>query len=244
MRPRTFGFLIFALAISAGCVRLAFWQISRLHQRQALNAMLAERRTAPPEPVREVLRDSATAAFRRVIATGRYDFANEMALAARTHEGSPGVNIITPLRVAGTDTALLVNRGWVYAGDAMTVDFARWREPDTATVTGYLVGLAPEGHGPVSTPSSSRTIRRLDRDSLESRLRYPVAPLALVATNVSTEDVDSVPARVPPPALDEGPHLGYAIQWFGFATIGLIGAGFVVRADRRGGGRRGSHRAQ
>ena len=52
----------------------------------------------------------------------RYDFANEYALASRTRQGSPGVNIMTPLRIAGTDTAVLVNRGWVYAPDAMTVD--------------------------------------------------------------------------------------------------------------------------
>jgi cytochrome oxidase assembly protein ShyY1 len=38
--------------------------------------------------------------------------------------------------------------------------------------------------------------------------------------------------------MDEGPHLGYAIQWFTFALIALVGAGVAVRADRRG-----SHRA-
>src|SRR5690606_37496818 len=31
------------------------------------------------------------------------------------------------------------------------------------------------------------------------------------------------PARLGPPVLDEGPHLGYALQWFAFALVGIIG---------------------
>ena len=38
-----------------------------------------------------------------------------------------------------------------------------------------------------------------------------------------------------PPALDDGPHLSYAIQWFGFALIGVIGACVVAFRARRGG---------
>jgi cytochrome oxidase assembly protein ShyY1 len=37
------------------------------------------------------------------------------------------------------------------------------------------------------------------------------------------------------PALDDGPHLSYALQWFAFALIGVVGAGVVaVRARRPG----------
>ena len=41
------------------------------------------------------------------------------------------------------------------------------------------------------------------------------------------------PVRVPAPALDEGSHQSYAIQWFSFATVAVVGAAAVVRADRR-----------
>jgi len=36
-------------------------------------------------------------------------------------------------------------------------------------------------------------------------------------------------ARLPPPALDEGPYLGYAIQWFSFAIIAVVGGAAVAR---------------
>jgi cytochrome oxidase assembly protein ShyY1 len=44
--------------------------------------------------------------------------------------------------------------------------------------------------------------------------------------------MDSTPARVAPPALDDGPHLSYAIQWFSFAAIALVGSYVVVRRGR------------
>jgi cytochrome oxidase assembly protein ShyY1 len=42
-------------------------------------------------------------------------------------------------------------------------------------------------------------------------------------------------ARFALPVLDDGPHRSYAIQWFCFAIIALVGAGIVVRNDRRQG---------
>jgi surfeit locus 1 family protein len=231
---RAIGFVLFALAVSAGCVRLGFWQLHRLAERRALNAMLASRLGGAPRPVREIIADSSAAEYRRVTATGTYDFANEFALASRTRQGSPGVNIITPLRLAGTDTAVLINRGWVYAPDAMTADLARWREPTEATVSGYLLQVNSTARGPVTAPSNARVLRHLQRDSIRSRLSYPIASFLIVATEGPTAARDSTPARLTAPMLDEGPHLGYAFQWFAFALIGLVGAGVGVRADRRG----------
>ncbi|HEX6053215.1 MAG TPA: SURF1 family protein [Gemmatimonadaceae bacterium] len=234
MTRRTIGFVIFAAIVSAVCVRLGFWQLDRREERRALNAMLATRLGADPEPVFDVIRDSATAQFRRATARGTYDFANEVAVGTRTHQGSPGVHVLTPLRVAGRDTALLVNRGWVYSPDAMRVDLGRWVEADTATVTGYLLVLPRGGAGQVSVPANRRTVRRLDLDSLGARLPYPIAPFLLVQTAPPRAVADSATVRVAAPVLDEGPHLGYAFQWFAFALIGLIGAAVIVRIDRRG----------
>jgi len=235
---RTLGFVIFAIAVAAVCVRLGFWQLSRREERRELNAMLAARLGAEAAPAFAVMRDSATAQFRRATAQGVYDFANEIAVASRTNQGSPGVHIITPLRITGSDTALLVNRGWVYSPDAMSVDFRRWIESDTVGATGYLIALTREGQGAVSTPTSPRTVRRLDADSLMQRFPYPIAPFILVQSAPPRASADSATVRVPAPLLDEGPHLGYAVQWFAFALIGLVGAGATIRADRRAGGRR------
>ena len=240
MTRRAVAFVLVAAVVAAGCVRLGLWQLNRLAQRRALNATLAARLSSPPAPARELLRDSASGAYRRATATGTYDFANELALAARTRQGSPGVNIVTPLRLTGTDTAILVNRGWVYSADATRIDFTRWLEPTSATVSGYLLELNRGGGGPVTASATPRVIRRLDYDSLANRLPYPIARFELVAAGEprlatgSPPPRDSTPARLGLPIMDEGPHLGYAIQWFCFALIAVLGAAVGVRIDRRG----------
>lgn len=237
MSRRALAFVIVAVLVSAGCVRLGFWQLHRLGERRALNAKLASRLSVTPASVRTLMRDSATAQYRRAAMSGAYDYEHEIALASRTRQGSPGANIITPLRSTETDTAVLVNRGWVYAADAMTVDFARWREPDRSDVTGYLLELTRGGRGAAFAAGNPRIARHLDYDSLAKRFPYPIAPFMLVAqdrpapSGAEPQPRDSTPARLPAPLMDEGPHLGYAVQWFFFALIALLGAVVAVRAD-------------
>jgi len=39
----------------------------------------------------------------------------------------------------------------------------------------------------------------------------------------SPDPTRGLPRRWPPPTFDDGPHLSYAIQWFSFALIALVG---------------------
>ena len=41
-----------------------------------------------------------------------------------------------------------------------------------------------------------------------------------------------LPRRWPMPAFDNGPHLSYAIQWFSFAIIALVGTVVLIRKGR------------
>jgi surfeit locus 1 family protein len=146
------------------------------------------------------------------------------------------VNLLTPVRIAGTDTAVLVNRGWVYSPDGTTIEAARWHERDTASVEGWVEELAaPKGR--VSSPRGPRIVHRLVHDSLARLFPYPVARVYVVAFADSATTAaaarDSAPVRLTPPSLDEGPHRSYAIQWFCFALIAIVGAGIVVARDRR-----------
>jgi surfeit locus 1 family protein len=225
---RTISFVVFAFAVAAGCVRLGFWQLDRLHQRRERNAEISQRLALPPAPAREILRGSGNLGFRRASATGTYDYEHEVVLALRTHEGSPGVNILTPLRLPGSDTALLVNRGWVYSPDGLNVDPTRWRERSDAAIEGYLQSYSSGEPGPARASLKTGAVRRLEHDSLATNLPYPLAPYYFVVQQPAVR-ADSTPVRLTIPPLDEGPHLGYAIQWFSFALIAVVGAGFVAR---------------
>jgi surfeit locus 1 family protein len=228
----TLFFAVFALAVSAGCIRLGFWQLERLRERKATNAQIMTRLGEAAVPVERL--PAGAVRFRRAVAEGRYDFSNEFVLTSRGRNGAPGVHVITPLRIANSDTVVLVNRGWAYTPDGMRVDLTVFREDSNANVDGYVEEFS-ELPGPVATPSVARAVRRLNRDSIASFLPYPVRSVILVQQRDSGEAravERGTPVRVEPPRLDEGPHQAYAIQWFGFAVVGIAGTVLVLRRDR------------
>ena len=232
MPRRTVVFIVLAAAAAALFIRLGVWQLHRREERRARNALVSARLTSPPVDVVALPRDTVEARYRRVRGVGSPDYDHEVAWTARTHEGSPGVNLITPVRIAGHDTAVLVNRGWVYAPDGATVDFAKWHDSDSV-FTGYVEELAPGPNG--ESTRHPRMVIRLSAATVAHAFPYPVMPFYIVATGDSAMAADK-PARLELPALDEGPHLSYAIQWFSFALIALVGAGIVVKRRRDGDG--------
>ena len=227
MSKRIFVFTLFAIAMAALFIRLGFWQISRLHERQALNAYIASRLDSAAVPFFSLHDDSARAHFRRVTVTGTPDFAHEFYMVDRSRDGAPGVYVLTPIRVPGHDTAVLVNRGWVYSPDASTIIPEQWHAPDS-TFEGYVDEFQP----PVAVPPPEpRHLRTIDYGRISSALPYPIADTYVVALGKDTV-IPGIPLRIQPPPLDEGPHRSYAIQWFAFALISLGGATFVILKER------------
>ncbi len=159
--------------------------------------------------------------------SGHPDFDRDLALTLRGNMGSPGVDILTPVLVAGNDSAILVNRGWIYSPDGMTADLSQWREGDT-TFSGYIEEFET-GTGRDSVRLSG--IRRMNYAAIARVLPYPVRTFYIVATSDSTPPNTTGVVRLKPPVLDEGPHLSYAFQWFSFATIAVVGAGIIIRRN-------------
>ena len=229
MSRRTLVFCVFALLASGLFTRLGFWQLARLRERQIRNVTIAEQQERAPMPLAALSPDTGAAHYRHASVIGRFDYDHELVVTSRTRRGSPGVELLTPVRVAGSDTAVLVNRGWVYSPDGGTVDRARWREADTANVAGYVELFSPDAG--TTSARDPRVVRRVSRREITAKIPYPVAPFYLVSVG-DTANLTH-PARHEMPVLDNGPHGGYAVQWFSFATIAIVGAAAVVRRERR-----------
>jgi surfeit locus 1 family protein len=228
MKTRDKIFAAFGIAFAIICIRLGFWQISRLQERKALNRELRSRAETAPVKFIELPRDTGAAHFRRVELDGTYDFEHEIVLTNRTRNGSPGVQIITPLRQPGSDTAILVNRGWVYAPDAMTVDLSRWKEPVALNGEAYVENFQKRIGNPASA-THRNAYRWLDYPTIEKAFPYPIAPYFVVLIGDSGRTPVNVPPRVEVPPLDEGPHKSYAIQWCSFAAISIFGTILYLR---------------
>jgi surfeit locus 1 family protein len=230
LRLRTFLTLAIPFACAALFVRLGVWQLSRLKERRAFNAILAERLASPPVAVGALPGDTAQGHYRRVSASGAMLYDREVVYAGRSHEGSPGVDLLTPMRIGGRDTVVMINRGWAYSPDAATIDEVRWKEKDSVSVAGYTETFAGKERG--TAANGVRRVHALDRDAVQALVGVPVASYIVVQTSDSTVHADSVPVRLSIPALDEGPHQSYAIQWFCFALVAVVGGVALSRRSR------------
>jgi surfeit locus 1 family protein len=217
--PKKWLFSAVSVLMAVLCLGLGFWQVRRLQARQSANAILAGRRFAPEVELDSLPRDTADAHFRRVHIRGIYDHGQEIIYTLRGRNGSPGVNILTPLLRPNKDTAVLVNRGWVYSPDGTTIDTRPWREADIVNGHGFVETFPTKGPFPPPNPTRPRSFRRLDRSALAKLFPYPIANYFVVLTD----------SAVAPAPLDEGPHRSYALQWFSFATISIIGLVIFLR---------------
>jgi surfeit locus 1 family protein len=212
------------LVVALVCVRLGFWQLARREQRQARNAALVQRLTAAPLALQRAPTDTTGLIFTPATVEGRYDHHHTIVLAGRSLRGIPGAHVLTPVIFPGGGSAVLVNRGWMPAADGATVKLDSLDHPLDAKVTGLLVPFpsAQRRGATVNTDSSFRRVWfTVDAKALRAQFPYAVSPIQLQA--LPGPDAPQFPIRLPRPELDEGPHLGYAIQWFSFALIFLVG---------------------
>jgi surfeit locus 1 family protein len=230
---------IVVLALAALFVRLGIWQLHRLHERRAHNRVVETREAASPEPISRLADPTASsapeAAYRRAEASGTYDATRQVRVRNRSLDGQPGELVLTPLRL--TDgTAVVVARGWVplvEGGAPLPASVA----PPSGPVRVEGLVLAPEKRGSFG-PRDPATgtlpyLARVDIARYQRQLPYDVFPVYLELVRQRPPQSGELPKLVPPPELGEGPHFSYAMQWFSFATIGLIGWVALVRKGAR-----------
>jgi surfeit locus 1 family protein len=233
MRVRALLVTLLVAAVAAVCVRLGFWQLDRLRQKRALNARMREALAEPALPFGSAPAESL--AGRRVVLRGTYDEHHQLLLAARTDGGGPGVHVVTPLRPEGGGDAVLVDRGWLAAADAATAHPQDYPEPGLRDVIG-IAEPAPRATRAGYRAMESDSIQvwsslRVDLDSLRARLPYAIAPILL--RQLPAPSLAALPKRVSPRPLDETMHVSYAIQWFFFATILVVGSIALAISRRR-----------
>jgi hypothetical protein len=91
--------------------------------------------------------------------------------------------------------------------------------------------LRSEDSGPGAVPG--RVLRRPDLKLIEAGLPFPIHPFYVrLAEQVPPQDGD-LPAIVAPPEPTQGPHLGYAVQWFLFAATAVGAYAALLSRDLR-----------
>lgn len=221
---------------AALCIRLGIWQLDRLAQRRTFNAhFLSVSAMSPLDLNADTTSDLAAMEHRAVTVRGTYDFANQVALLNYYNEGIYGYHLLTPLRLAD-GRAVLVDRGWIPAdGNGTPEGWSRYDGEAQAEVQGVMrLGVAKAPFGGRVDPTLAPGQTRLDFwnfvifERLAAQIPFPILPV-YIQPNPDPADTEPPIPTQPEIEITEGPHLGYALQWFSFATILLIGYPFFLR---------------
>lgn len=223
---------------TAAMLALCVWQLGRLEQRRAANAAILARLNEPPLRLDGGPLDPAAADLRRAVVRGVYDYEQEIVLRNRTYGEAPGVHLLAPLRIGGSDAAVLVDRGWIpfelagpdqrpmfhnTVGEVEVQGVLRTSQPRRSRLSPADPALGPD------RPRLDAWFR-VDLPRIQEQIPYRLLPVYLEEET----PVGSAPRWLPRPdpdiRLDEGSHLLYAVQWAAFAGILLAGYAFLFYA--------------
>src|SRR5690606_17537694 len=117
-----------ALVVVFVTVSLGNWQWRRADEKRALQAQRDAAERDPPIDVTGPDIDVKALDGRRVRVRGRFVSEFDVFVDNRTYRGVAGFHVLSPLRLAGSDSHVLVLRGWVASGPRQ-----RWRVPSVPT---------------------------------------------------------------------------------------------------------------
>lgn len=222
-----------ALIFLALTMWLGHWQSERAAYKRGLQQQYDHAAAAPVIDVGSTVLERGALLHRRVAAVGRFDDAHTVYLDNRVHAGVAGYHVLTPLRVAGGETAILVNRGWVATGrsraqlPAVGVPAGRVRVEGLATdPDSRYVELA-------SGSERGRVWQNLDFARYRALYGVPLQPVLLLQT---TDTGDQLVRDWPRPDAGVAMHTSYAFQWYSLAaTLAILWLGLNVKRLRRDG---------
>ncbi len=230
----------FALIILLTMIRLGFWQLDRLAEKRALNAATL---TALDQPAIVLTGDSVdpdALHFRKVQVSGVYDNEQSIVLRNQLLDGVAGLHLITPLRINGSEQAVLIDRGWIDQGQAREEVRGVFAQTGDVTIEGiaFRSQERPDAlFAPKDLPLPGETRidawMRVDIAKIQEQIDAPLLPVYIAQMPGATPPLPDQPRPESAVKIDEGSHLSYAIQWFSFSVILIVVYALLIRQELR-----------
>ncbi len=222
-------YTLFSIAAMICLIRLGFWQLDRLEWRRSFNDHYLEQIALPDlilnnDPDSDLLLSSE---YRKVNVTGTFDFSQQVFLQNHVYQNKPGYHVLTPFVIENQDKAILVDRGWISLDDINQIEEIDQLSSSIHQFQGVL-RLGEEvnsfGSNLDSNENNPDFFLLVNFEQLNKRISYDLLP---VYVQLENKIIDGLPyPQEVEVEITEGPHLGYAIQWFFFA--GVVGVGYPI----------------
>lgn len=209
----------------AGAIALGNWQSRRADEKRALGAQLDAALKAPPLEL-SAASSARDYALKHVAARGTFAPAHTVFLDNKLRRGRAGFEVVTPLRLSGSDAHVMVDRGWTPAG----ADRAALPEVPTPAgevrVEGLAVARLPHALE-AGAPASGPLRQNLDLDAFSSQTGLRLVPLVVEQRSPAQ---DGLLREWPRPDLGIEMHESYSLQWYSLAALSaVLGIVFAFR---------------
>ncbi len=226
--------LILLALLTVIFVSLGRWQLDRAQERQATAQRIESGKALPPLTIDKHLPSTDIVAWRPVTVAGHWLGAFSV-LVNRNQDGRPGYWLATPMLLdERTRDAVLVLRGW-FPQVLNAAAMPQFPVPEgRQTVNGEIALHVPRlfelwsfggksvAQLPEQIPQSSGPlpqVQNLDLTEFGKASGLHMLPLVVLQTGSSQE---GLVRDWPHPSVDSDTNIGYAMQWFGFATIAAL----------------------
>jgi len=222
-----------ALGAAAG-LALGAWQLSRAAQKNAIHAAQLQQRSMPALVGRELaaVGKPDAVAWRPVRLQGRWLAGQTVFLDNRQMHGRPGFDVLTPLRIDGTDAAVVVQRGWVQRNFLDRTKLPPVETPDGLVEVNGLIAPPPPKLYAFAAAESGPIRQNLDLEEFRARTGLPL--LTGLSVQQAGPASEGLLRDWTQPASGVEKHYGYAFQWFALsALIAILYVWFQFIAPRR-----------
>jgi cytochrome oxidase assembly protein ShyY1 len=231
---RWFGYLGLAVVFAAVCLALSQWQVARLTETHNANQLVDRNYHSTPVAIGAALPSlgsySPGQQWKQVTLTGTYLADAQLLVRNRPFNGQPGFEVLAPIMLSD-GSVFVVDRGYVPIGNKQDrPDSIPAPEPGSVTVVVRLQASEPNLAGRSDTAGELATIHLPDVAKLLGKPTYTGAYGLMVSENPAAS---TRPTALPEPALDEGLHISYAIQWVLFGIMAFFGLAYAIRQEYR-----------
>jgi len=206
---------------------LGFWQLDRAEEKRIQQETFMQRQTAAPINLnmnRDMLNNPGEILWQRVTATGVFEEDKIILLDNQVINAQAGYFVFTPFLMRGELKYILVNRGWVPAGNdrSQVPEFDKTGSEVSIKAVIKIpsfTGIRLNDLPPEKMTSRIYRAQDLDIDELSRLLGLELFDVVLRLE----PDSDHGYIRIwPVPGSGEAKHLGYAFQWFAMAVVLLV----------------------
>jgi surfeit locus 1 family protein len=225
-----------ALVFIVLTVALGNWQRHRAADKEDLAAQLAAAAGAPAVDLAAIDIDPTTLRFRTVQAHGEYDAARQLLIDNKFHAGRVGYHVVAPLKLAGSERFVLVDRGWIAQG-ARRAELPAVPPPAGMQTVVGRVNLPPRHYLELGDGRARGSLwENLDLKRIAAATGLPLLPIIIEQTDPVVPP-DGLLRDWPEPDLGADQNRSYMLQWYSFALLAgvfWLALNWRARADDAG----------